>query len=189
MDSRSTVQTDILLNQFLSPSSNHRADQYGGSVENRARLMLEVLDVAISVWGAERVGLHLSPGDQSYLLANSESKSTYEYVVQQVNTRGLAFVCIRESPDACIRLGPSLRKLFKGVFIANDGFTRKAAEEILARGEADAVAFGRPFIANPDLACRFALGAQLNVPDPKTFYAALRDVGYTDYPTLRTIGG
>jgi len=70
-----------------------------------------------------------------------------------------------------------------------DGFTQKAAEEFLARGEADAVAFGRPFIANPDLPCRFALGAQLNVPDPKTFYAALRDVGYTDYPTLRTIGG
>ena len=71
-----------LLNQFLSPGSNHRADQYGGSVENRARLMLEVVDVAISVWGAERVGLHLSPGDQSYSVANSESKSTYEYVVQ-----------------------------------------------------------------------------------------------------------
>ena len=189
MDSRSTVQTDILLNQFLSPSSNHRADQYGGSVENRARLMLEVVDAVISVWGTERVGLHLSPGDQTYSVANSDSKSTYEYVVQQVNNRGLAFVCIRESLDACIRFGPSLRKLFKGVFIANDGFTRKAAEEILARGEADAVAFGRPFIANPDLPCRFALGAQLNVPDPKTFYAALRDVGYTDYPTLRTIGG
>jgi len=178
-----------LLNQFLSPRSNQRTDEYGGAVENRARLMLEVVDAVISVWGTERVGLHLSPGDQSYSVANSESKSTYEYVVQQVNTRGLAFVCIRESPDACIRLGPSLRKLFKGVFIANDGFTRKAAEEVLARGEADAVAFGRPFIANPDLPCRFALGAQLNVPDPKTFYAALRDVGYTDYPTLRTIGG
>ncbi|MBV8212043.1 MAG: hypothetical protein JOZ08_02310 [Verrucomicrobia bacterium] len=75
------------------------------------------------------------------------------------------------------------------VFIANDGFIQKTAEEILARGDADAVAFGRPFIANPDLPCRFALGAQLNAPDPKTFYAALRDVGYTDYPTLRTIGG
>ena len=178
-----------LLNQFLSPGSNHRADQYGGSVENRARLMLEVVDVAISVWGAERVGLHLSPGDQSYSVANRESKSTYEYVVQLVNPRGLAFLCIRESVDACIRSGPRLRKLFQGVFVANDGFTQKTAEDVLARGEADAVAFGRPFIANPDLPCRFALGAQLNLPDPKTFYAALRDVGYTDYPTLRTIGG
>ena len=152
-------------------------------------VVLEVVDAAISVWGAERVGLHLSPGDQSYSVANSESKSTYEYVVQQVNPRGLAFLCIRESIDACIRSGPRLRKLFQGVFVANDGFTQKAAEGVLARGEADAVAFGRPFIANPDLPCRFALGAQLNVPDPKTFYAALRDVGYTDYPSLRTIGG
>jgi len=176
-----------LLNQFLSPTSNHRADQYGGSVENRARLMLEVVDAAISVWGAERVGLHLSSGDQSYSVANSESKSTYEYVVQQVNSRGLAFLCIRESLDACILSGPRLRKLFQGVFVVNDGFTQKTAEDVLARGEADAIAFGRPFIANPDLPCRFALGAQLNVPDPKTFYAALRDVGYTDYPTLYKI--
>jgi 2,4-dienoyl-CoA reductase-like NADH-dependent reductase (Old Yellow Enzyme family) len=121
--------------------------------------------------------------------ANSESKSTYDYVVQQLNPRGLAFLCVRESLDACIRSGPGLRKLFQGIFIANDGFSQKTAEEVLARGEADAVAFGRPFIANPDLPRRFALGVQLNVPDPKTFYATLRDVGYTDYPTLRTIGG
>jgi len=84
---------------------------------------------------------------------------------------------------------PACVKLFQGIFIANDGFSQKTAEEVLARGEADAVAFGRPFIANPDLPRRFALGVQLNVPDPKTFYATLRDVGYTDYPTLRTIGG
>ena len=151
--------------------------------------MLEVVDAVISVWGAERVSLHLSPGNQSYSVANSESKSTYDYVVQQLNLRGLAFVCVRESLDACIRSGPGLRKLFQGIFIANDGFSQKTAEQVLARGEADAVAFGRPFIANPDLASRFALGAQLNVPDPKAFYATLRDVGYTDYPTLRTIGG
>jgi 2,4-dienoyl-CoA reductase-like NADH-dependent reductase (Old Yellow Enzyme family) len=178
-----------LLNQFLSPTSNRRTDKYGGRVENRARLMLEIVDAVISVWGAERVGLHLSPGDHSYSVANSESKSTYDYVVQQLNLRGLAFICVRESLDACIRSSPGLRKLFQGIFIANDGFSQKAAEEVLARREADAVAFGRPFIANPDLVCRFALGAQLNVPDPKTFYAALRDLGYTDYPTLRTIGG
>jgi 2,4-dienoyl-CoA reductase-like NADH-dependent reductase (Old Yellow Enzyme family) len=176
-----------LLNQFLSPRSNHRTDKYGGSVENRTRLMLEVVDAAVSVWGADRVGLHLSPGDQSYSVANSESKSTYEYVVKQVNSRGLVFLCIRESLDACIRSGPRLRKLFQGVYIANDGFTQKTAEEVLARGEADAVAFGRPFIGNPDLPRRFALGAQLNLPDPKTFYAALRDIGYIDYPTLTTI--
>src|SRR5260221_9024511 len=94
-------------------------------VENRARLMLEVVDAAISVWGAERVGIHLSPGDQSYSVANSESKSTYDYVVQQLNLRGLAFVCVRESLDACIRSDPGLRKLFQGIFIANAALARR----------------------------------------------------------------
>jgi 2,4-dienoyl-CoA reductase-like NADH-dependent reductase (Old Yellow Enzyme family) len=176
-----------LLDQFLSPASNHRSDGYGGSVENRARLLLEVVDAVVSVWGAERVGLHISPGDNSYSVANDESRPTYEYVVHQVNTRKIAFLCVRESTKACIRHGHALRKLFAGTFIANDGFTQITAEAIIATGGADAVAFGRPFIANPDLPKRFALGAALNDPDPKTFYAALPDAGYTDYPTLTTI--
>lgn len=176
-----------LLNQFLSPASNQRTDCYGGSVENRARLLVEVTDAVTSVWGAERVGLHISPGDNSYSVANNESRSTYEYVVREVSSRRIAFLCVRESTKSCIRHGPALRKLFEGIFIANDGFTQVTAEEVLAGGEADAVAFGRPFIANPDLPRRFALGAPLNDPDPKTFYAGLPDAGYTDYPTLTTI--
>ena len=149
--------------------------------------MLEVVDAVVSVWGAERVGLHISPGDNSYSVANDESRSTYEYVVHQVDIRKIAFLCVRESTKACIRHGHALRKLFAGTFIANDGFTQITAEAIIATGGADAVAFGRPFIANPDLPRRFALGAPLNDPDPKTFYAALPDAGYTDYPTLTTI--
>jgi 2,4-dienoyl-CoA reductase-like NADH-dependent reductase (Old Yellow Enzyme family) len=176
-----------LLNQFLSPASNHRTDCYGGSVENRARLLLEVVDAVTSVWGAERVGLHISPGDNSYSVANDESRSTYEYVVRQVSARKIAFLCVRESTKACIRHGPALRKLFEGVFIANDGFSQTTAELTLATGQADAVAFGRSFLANPDLPRRFALGAPLNEPDLQTFYVALPDVGYTDYPTLTTI--
>jgi 2,4-dienoyl-CoA reductase-like NADH-dependent reductase (Old Yellow Enzyme family) len=176
-----------LLNQFLSPASNRRNDCYGGPVENRARLLLEVVDAVISVWGAERVGLHISPGDNSYSVANDESRSTYEYVVRQVSLRKIAFVCVRESTKACVRHAPPLRKLFEGIFIANEGFTQITAEGMLASGQADALAFGRPFIANPDLPRRFALGAPLNDPDPKTFYVALPDAGYTDYPTLTTI--
>jgi 2,4-dienoyl-CoA reductase-like NADH-dependent reductase (Old Yellow Enzyme family) len=177
-----------LLNQFLSPNSNRRIDKYGGSIENRVRLMLEVVDAAVSVWGSERVGLHLSPGDNVYLVPNSEiSKPTYEYLMQELNPRGIAFICVRESLDACIRLGPDLRRIFEGIYVVNDGFTQKTAEDVLARGDADAVAFGKPFIANPDLPRRFARGCALNTPDPKTFYAALRDVGYTDYPTLTSI--
>jgi 2,4-dienoyl-CoA reductase-like NADH-dependent reductase (Old Yellow Enzyme family) len=176
-----------LINQFLSPASNHRNDAYGGSVKKRARFLLELLDAITSVWGADRVGLHISPGDNLYSLANDESRSTYEYVVREVNLRRIAFLCVVESWKACVRHGPALRKLFEGIFIANDGFTQMSAEEMLANGEADAVAFGRPFIANPDLPRRFALGAALNEPDPKTFYAALPDVGYTDYPALTTI--
>jgi len=120
-------------------------------------------------------------------VANDESRSTYEYVVRELSLRKIAFLCVRESTKACIRHGPALRKLFEGIFIANDGFTQITAGEMLANGEADAVAFGRPFIANPDLPRRFALGAPLNDPDPKTFYVALLDIGYTDYPTLTTI--
>jgi 2,4-dienoyl-CoA reductase-like NADH-dependent reductase (Old Yellow Enzyme family) len=176
-----------LPNQFLNSNSNHRTDKYGGSIENRARFVLEALDEAISVWGADRVGVHLSPGDNVYLSPAADRKATYHYLVEQLSSRGIAFLCVRESLDACTRLGPELRKLFRGAFIANEGFTQKTAEQVLAGGEADAVAFGKTFIANPDLPKRFALGAPLNIPDPQTFYAPLRDAGYTDYPALTTI--
>ena len=176
-----------LPNQFLNATSNQRTDAYGGSIENRARFVIEIVDAAVSVWGPERVGLHVSPCDNVYLTPTSETKPTYEYLVRQMSSRGLAFLCVRESPDSCTRQGPEFRKLFKGIYIANDGFTQKTAEQALANGEADAVAFGKAFIANPDLPKRFALGAPLNVPEPRTFYAPLRDAGYTDYPALTTI--
>jgi 2,4-dienoyl-CoA reductase-like NADH-dependent reductase (Old Yellow Enzyme family) len=97
-----------LINQFLSPASNHRKDDYGGSVENRVRFLLEVIDAVTSVWGANRVGLHISPGDNSYSVANDGSRSTYEYVAREISARKIAFLCVRESTKACIRYGPSL---------------------------------------------------------------------------------
>jgi 2,4-dienoyl-CoA reductase-like NADH-dependent reductase (Old Yellow Enzyme family) len=171
-----------LLDQFLQDSSNHRTDEYGGPIENRARLMLEAVDAAISVWGADRVGLHLAPRGDSHSMGDSSKAATFGYVAKEVGKRRIAFICARESLTTP-RLAPELRKAFPGAFIANQEFTRETGEQVLANGEADAVAFGRQFIANPDLPKRFALDAPLNKPVPETFYQA-GPRGYIDYPAL-----
>ncbi len=171
-----------LLDQFLQDSTNHRTDEYGGSVENRARLMLEATDAAISVWGADRVGMHLAPRGDAHDMGDSNPAETFGYVARELGQRRLAFLCAREAlgPN---RLGPALKKVFGGVYIANERFTQQTAEEVIAAGEADAVAFGQAFIANPDLPERFAIDAPLNAPDAATFYAP-GPKGYTDYPQL-----
>jgi len=171
-----------LPDQFLQDKTNHRTDDYGGSVENRARLMLEVTDAAISVWGASRVGMHLAPRCDIHDMGDSNPAATFGYVARELGRRGLAFICARESlgPD---RLGPQLKKAFGGAFVANEGFTKETANQVLEAGEADAVAFGVPFIANPDLPRRFALDAPLNQPQPQTFYGP-GPGGYTDYPAF-----
>ncbi|MDQ0471374.1 alkene reductase [Labrys wisconsinensis] len=173
-----------LLDQFLQDGSNKRTDRYGGSIENRARLMLEVTDAVISVWGADRVGMHLNLRRNSHSMSDSTPEETFSHVARELGKRGIAFICGRESLEAP-RLAPAVRKAFGGVFIANDGFTEETAEAALAAGEADAVAFGKLYIANADLVERFALGAPLNEPNPATFYAK-GTLGYTDYPLLQT---
>lgn len=171
-----------LLDQFLQDSTNHRTDQYGGSVENRARLLLEVTDAVIAVWGADRVGVHLAPRGDAHDMGDSNPLAIFGYVAKELGRRRIAFICARESLGDG-RIGPELKKLFGGVFIANQGLTRETAEELLAAGEADAAAFGVLFIANPDLPRRFELGAELNQPNPATFYAKGPE-GYTDQPAL-----
>jgi 2,4-dienoyl-CoA reductase-like NADH-dependent reductase (Old Yellow Enzyme family) len=171
-----------LLDQFLQDSSNHRTDEYGGPIENRARLMLEAVDAAISVWGADRVGLHLAPRGDAHSMGDSNPRATFGYVASEVGRRKIAFICARESL-AEPRLGPELKKLFGGPFVANQEFTLEDGKRVLADGEADAVAWGKLFIANPDLPERFAKGAPLNEPDPATFYAS-GPKGYLDYPFL-----
>ncbi|MBL8580805.1 MAG: alkene reductase [Rhizobiaceae bacterium] len=172
-----------LLDQFLQDKVNIRTDRYGGSIENRARLMLEVTDAVVDVWGAGRVGLHLAPRADSHDMGDSDLAATFGYVAKEAGRRGLAFLCSRESLKQP-RLGPALKKAFGGVYIANEGFTdRENAEALLAAGEADAVAFGKLFIANPDLPRRFALGAPLNPWNSATFYTQGPE-GYTDYPSL-----
>lgn len=171
-----------LLDQFLQDSTNKRTDGYGGSIENRARLMLEVVDAAIEVWGADRVALHLAPRGDSHTMGDSNARDTFGYVAREVGKRGIAFICAREYGGADA-LGPTLKQDFGGVFIANEKYTKETAEAAIAEGRADAVAFGQLFIANPDLPERFAHNAALNKPDPTTFYGSGAK-GYTDYPAL-----
>ncbi|BBK44965.1 alkene reductase [Allostella vacuolata] len=171
-----------LLDQFLQDGSNHRTDDYGGSIENRARLMLEVTDAVVGVWGAGRVGMHLAPRGDSHDMGDSDLAATFGHVATELGRRRLAFLCARESVKEP-RLGPALKAAFGGVYIANEGFTQESAEAALAAGEADAVAFGKLFIANPDLPRRFATGAPLNAWDASTFYSQGPE-GYTDYPAL-----
>lgn len=171
-----------LLDQFLQDSSNHRKDEYGGSIENRARLMMEAVDAAISVWGPSRVGLHLAPRGDRHGMGDSHPAATFGYIAREVGKRGIAFICAREA-IAGPRFGPELKKRFGGVYIANEGLTKEIAEGLLADGEADAAAFGRLFIANPDLPQRFAQNAVLNEPEPATFYSS-GPQGYVDYPAF-----
>ena len=172
-----------LLDQFLQDKTNKRTDAYGGSIENRARLMLEVTDAAVAVWGAGRVGMHLAPrGDSNDMAGGSDLPATFGYVARELGKRKIAFICAREGL-AEPRLGPALKRAFGGVYVANQGFDQASAEQVLADGEADAVAFGKLFIANPDLPKRFARGAALNEWDASTFYTR-GEHGYTDYPAM-----
>ena len=172
-----------LLDQFLQDGTNHRTDQYGGSIENRARLMLEVTDAVISVWGADRVGLHLAPRGDAHDMKDSNPLATFGYLVRQLENRKIAFIFLRESegPDS---IGPELKKLYTGVSIANEKFSKLSAEKAIEDGIADAVSFGLPFISNPDLPRRFLEGAPLNETNVKTLYGD-GAVGYTDYPFLK----
>jgi 2,4-dienoyl-CoA reductase-like NADH-dependent reductase (Old Yellow Enzyme family) len=171
-----------LLDQFLQDGSNQRADEYGGVVQNRARLMLEVADAAISVWGAGRVGVHLAPRGDAHSMGDSHLSSTFEYIARELGSRKIGFICAREYFGAD-HIGPKLKAAFGGIYIANEKFTFETATQALESGDADAVAFGKLFIANPDLPRRFELQAALNEPKIPQYYAGGAE-GYTDYPTL-----
>lgn len=176
-----------LLDQFLQDGSNQRTDEYGGPVENRARLMLDAVDAAISVWGADRVGLHLAPRADAHDMGDSDLPGTFRYVARAMRDRGLAFLFTREAvgDDS---IGPLLRKEFGGVYIANERIDGASAQAILDAGEADAIGFGKLFISNPDLPERLRVGAALNEWDPQTFYSKGAQ-GYLDYPALTTSDG
>jgi 2,4-dienoyl-CoA reductase-like NADH-dependent reductase (Old Yellow Enzyme family) len=177
-----------LLDQFLQDGSNRRDDEYGGPIQNRARLHLGVADACVSVWGAGRVGMHIAPRCDAHGMGDSDPAATFGYLARELGRRKLAFLCARESPFEQPRIGPALKEAFGGVYIANEKIeTRPVAQQLLDAGEADAVAFGRSFLANPDLPERFRQDAPLNPADMATFYTP-GPKGYTDYPALAAAG-
>lgn len=175
-----------LIDQFLQTKTNQRDDEYGGSLENRARLLLEVTDQLIDVWGADRVGVHLAPRRDAHDMGDDNPAETFGYVAQALGERKIAFICAREyvADDSLAGL---IKQKFGGVFIANEKLEREQAERLVELGEADAVAFGQLYIANPDLLERFKQHAELNTPNPATYYVE-GATGYTDYPFLNQSG-
>jgi 2,4-dienoyl-CoA reductase-like NADH-dependent reductase (Old Yellow Enzyme family) len=171
-----------LLDQFLQSKTNLRTDNYGGSVENRARLMLEVTDAAIAVWGANRVGMHLAPRRDSHDMGDANPAETFGYVARELGKRKIAFIFTREAlgEDS---LSPLMKQEFGGVFIANEKMDKVVAQELLDSGKADAIAFGKDYISNPDLVERLQANEPLNKWNADTFYA-VGATGYTDYPAL-----
>lgn len=176
----------FLIDQFLRSGSNTRQAPYGGSRENRARFLFEVLDTVVGVWGADRVGLRLSPQNGVNDMRDEDAVGLTTWLVEQLNPYDLAYLHLMRGDFRGEQKGDILtpaRQHYNGVLIANMGYTPSEAADAVAQGLIDAVAFGTSFLANPDLPERIRLGADLNTPDPKTFYGS-DAAGYNDYPTL-----
>ena len=183
-----------LLDQFISSSTNHRTDNYGGSIENRARLLFEVIEAACEIWGSDRVGVRLSPLGVLNDIRDDHPEATFGYMASQLNELTLAYLHVvnpdaqalerGEEPDvAATRMLGLMREKYHGTLVLAGGFDRDCAEAWLQAERADLIAFGRKFIANPDLPERLRLRAPLHADDPSTYYGGGAK-GYTDYPTL-----
>ena len=184
-----------LFHQFFSRCSNQRTDEYGGSIENRARFLFEVLDAVKEVIDLNQVGVRLNPSmhNQFGITVDEETIPTFEYIVQCLNNYNLAYLHLSEPfapidnvPYAVKEIAKHFRPLYKGTLMINKGFNRETGNQVIADGYADLVAFGVPFIANPDLVERFAQGAGLNQPDPAIFYTGGAK-GFIDYPVLSEV--
>jgi N-ethylmaleimide reductase len=176
-----------LLDEFLRDGSNKRSGPYGGSVENRARLMLEVLAACIEVYGGKRVGLRISPLNSFNSMRDSDPVGLTTWLAQKLNDYDLAYLHVMRSDFLGQQQGDVMtpvRKYYRGILIGNMGYSAEEADKAIADGKLDAVAFGSSFLANPDLPERFRRGAALNTPDPASFYSP-GAAGYTDYPTLQ----
>lgn len=178
-----------LPDQFLQDGTNQRKDEYGGSVESRAKFLLEVTSAAMEVWGADRVGVKLSPSNTYNDMRDSDPITTFSFVVAALSKMGIGYVHIMEASESDLRHGgkaipvTTFRPHFEGTLIVNQDYDQAKAESVLARGDADLVSFARLFLANPDLPKRFAREAPLSAVDPATFYGG-NEKGYTDYPFL-----
>ncbi|HRI12825.1 MAG TPA: alkene reductase [Verrucomicrobiota bacterium] len=177
-----------LINQFLDSKTNHRTDRYGGSVENRYRFLKEVTEAILTIWPAERVSVRLSPNGNFNDMGAPDFRETYTYVAAQLNVYGLAYLHVVDG----LAFGfhnqgkpmtlPEFRAVFAGPLMANCGYTQETGEDAIASGQADLVAFGRPFLSNPDLVERFANGWELNPPADVKLWSAPTAEGYTDFP-------
>jgi N-ethylmaleimide reductase len=181
-----------LIDQFLRDGTNHRADAYGGSIQNRARFLLEIAEAVVKVWGADRVGVRLSPLSAFNSMSDSDPEATFGSVAEQLGKLGIAYLHAAslhgaENPESREhRMAQLLRERFGAALILNGGFTRETGEGLVASGLADLVSFGSLFLANPDLPERFAASAPLNAPDRATFYGGDHR-GYIDYPTREAV--
>jgi N-ethylmaleimide reductase len=178
-----------LLEQFIRPTSNQRTDRYGGSIENRARFVLEVAEATIAAVGKDKVGIRVSPyGTFNDMPLYPEMESDYGYLAEKLDAAGLAYVHLLDhsaggAPPVPDSIKATFRKVFKRTLILAGGYDAKRAESDLAAGRGDLFAVGKPFLANPDLVHRWSNGANVNTPDPTTFYSPGAK-GYIDYPTL-----
>jgi N-ethylmaleimide reductase len=182
-----------LQDQFLQDGSNHRTDAYGGTVENRARLMLETAQAMIDAWSSERIGVRLSPSSYLYGVDDSDKLATFGFVVRALDALHVGYLCLLEpnAKDAergvqILNVAETFRPMASVPIMVNTGFDKSKANAILVKGDADLVAFGVPYIANPDLVERFRSDAPLSEPDPSRFYGADAK-GYTDYPPLQAV--
>jgi N-ethylmaleimide reductase len=178
-----------LLDQFLRDGTNKRTDEYGGSIENRARFHLEITEAVVGVWGAHRVGMRLSPSGTFNDMNDSNPQATFGYLVAALNRFDLAYLHLIEAGEGDLRHGGTavptsyFRSIYKGLLMVNGNYDRERGDAVIASGGADLVSFGVKFLANPDLPERFRLNAELNQPDFATFYGG-NEKGYTDYPVL-----
>ena len=178
-----------LLDQFLRDGTNHRTDDYGGSLENRVRLLMEVTQAAVDVWGSDRVGVRLSPSSTFNDMADSDPRATFGYAIQALNAFNLAYLHLLEPSEADLRYGGTpiptreFRPLYHGTLMVNWDYDQATGHQAIASGDADLVSYGKLFIANPDLPRRFEENAPLNEPNFDTFYGGGAE-GYTDYPSL-----
>jgi N-ethylmaleimide reductase len=179
-----------LLDQFLRDGANRRADLYGGSIRNRARFPLEVTEAVIGVWGPDRVGYKVSPNSAFNSMSDSDPVAIYSYFAAELSKLGIVYLHATEGvagpmapPPGTQRVAPILRKRFAGTLILNGGYDAQSADAAIAHHDADLIAFGAAFLANPDLPERYARQAPLNAPDQATFYAG-EAKGYVDYPVL-----
>ncbi|PSB12526.1 alkene reductase [Pleurocapsa sp. CCALA 161] len=184
-----------LIDQFLQDGSNQRQDKYGGSIENRARFLLEVVEAVTQVWRGDCIGIKLSPSNTFYGMVDSDPQATFSYVIKALNNFNLAYIHLMEANEVDLKTRqvidpvlPIFRPLYQGNIITNGGYNKETGNSAIASGNAELVSYGRPYLANPDLVKRFVANAPLNEPDPRTFYGRgdteNAKVGYTDYSFL-----